>query len=103
MPAASSRIRSCRGDTRSVAEKFPSLVSYELGGGRCKLAAGWLIDACGLKGYVRGRAAVYERQALVLVNRGGASGAEILGLAREVQDRVRHKFDVSLEPEPIIV
>jgi UDP-N-acetylmuramate dehydrogenase len=84
-------------------EKFPSLVSYELGGGRCKLAAGWLIDACGLKGYARGRAAVYDRQALVLVNRGGASGAEILELAHEVQDRVRQKFDVSLEPEPVIV
>jgi UDP-N-acetylmuramate dehydrogenase len=84
-------------------EKFPSLVSYELGGARCKLAAGWLIDACGLKGYVRGRAAVYERQALVLVNRGGATGQEILDLAREVQDRVRQKFDIALEPEPIIV
>jgi UDP-N-acetylmuramate dehydrogenase len=84
-------------------EKFPSLVSYELGGARCKLAAGWLIDACGLKGYTRGRAAVYERQALVLVNRGGATGKEILDLAREVQDRVRQKFDVALEPEPVIV
>ncbi len=42
----------------------------------------------------RGQAAVYERQALVLVNRGGASGAEILALAREVQDRVRHKFGI---------
>jgi UDP-N-acetylmuramate dehydrogenase len=84
-------------------EKFPSLVSYELGGGRCKLAAGWLIDACGLKGYARGRAAVYDRQALVLVNRGGATGEEILELANEVQDRVRQKFDVLLEPEPVIV
>ncbi|HQR56624.1 MAG TPA: UDP-N-acetylmuramate dehydrogenase [Burkholderiaceae bacterium] len=84
-------------------EKFPSLVSYDIGGGRCKLAAGWLIDACGLKGYARGRAAVYERQALVLVNRGGATGAEILALAQEVQDRVRQKFDVALEPEPVIV
>jgi UDP-N-acetylmuramate dehydrogenase len=46
---------------------------------------------------------VYERQALVLVNRGGATGAEILELAREVQDRVERKFGVSLEPEPVIV
>ena len=81
----------------------PSLVSYDIGGGRYKLAAGWLIDACGLKGYVRGRAAVYERQALVLVNRGGASGAEILQLAQEVRDRVERKFGVALEPEPLIV
>ena len=81
----------------------PSLVSYALPGGRFKLAAGWLIDACGLKGATRGRAGVYEKQALVLVNRGGASGSEILSLAREVQDKVREKFGVELEPEPVIV
>ena len=73
----------------SLLERYPSLVSYDIGGGRCKLAAGWLIDACGLKGAVRGRAAVYEKQALVIVNRGGATGAEILSLAREVQDAVQ--------------
>lgn len=81
----------------------PSLVSYDIGGGRYKLAAGWLIDACGLKGYARGRAAVYDKQALVLVNRGGATGAEILQLAREVQERVERKFGVALEPEPVII
>ena len=79
------------------------MVSYDIGGGRYKLAAGWLIEACGLKGYARGRAAVYERQALVLVNRGGATGAELLQLAREVQERVRQKFGIALEPEPMIV
>jgi len=84
-------------------ERFPSMVSYPLAGGRFKLAAGWLIEACGLKGATRGRAGVYERQALVLVNRGGASGREILDLAREVQDRVRERFGVALEPEAVIV
>jgi len=84
-------------------ERFPSLVSYELAGGRYKLAAGWLIEACGMKGVRRGRAAVYDHQALVLVNRGGASGREILELAREVQARVADKFDVFLEPEAVIV
>jgi UDP-N-acetylmuramate dehydrogenase len=82
---------------------FPSLVSYPLAGGRFKLAAGWLIEACGLKGATRGRAGVYERQALVLVNRGGATGQEILALAREVQDKVSARFGVLLEPEPLIV
>ena len=82
---------------------FPSLVSYALAGGRFKLAAGWLIEACGMKGACRGRAAVYDRQALVLVNRGGASGREILDLAREVQTRVAEKFGVMLEPEAVIV
>jgi UDP-N-acetylmuramate dehydrogenase len=83
--------------------RFPSLVSYPLAGGRYKLAAGWLIDAAGLKGATRGRAGIYEKQALVLVNRGGASGAEILALAREVQQTVAEKFGVMLEPEPVVV
>jgi UDP-N-acetylmuramate dehydrogenase len=83
--------------------RFPSLVNYDIGGGRFKLAAGWLIEACGLKGAVRGRAGVYERQALVLVNRGDASGAEILALAREVQDAVRTRFGIELEPEPTVL
>jgi UDP-N-acetylmuramate dehydrogenase len=74
-----------------------------LSGGRFKLAAGWLIEACGLKGFSRGRAAVYDRQALVLVNRGGATGREILELAREVQTCVAEKFGVMLEPEAVIV
>jgi len=82
---------------------FPSMVSYALSGGRFKLAAGWLIEACGMKGASLGRAAVYDRQALVLVNRGGATGREILELAREVQARVAEKFGVLLEPEAVIV
>ena len=84
-------------------ERHPSLVNYDIGGGRYKLAAGWLIEACGLKGAVRGRAGVSDKQALVLVNRGGATGAEILGLAREVQDAVRNRFGIALEPEPQII
>jgi UDP-N-acetylmuramate dehydrogenase len=83
--------------------RFPSLVGYALPGGRFKLAAGWLIDAAGLKGATRGRAGIYEKQALVLVNRGGATGAEILALAREVQAKVAERFGVVLEPEPVIV
>ena len=87
----------------ALIERHSSLVSYDIGGGRYKLAAGWLIDACGLKGAVRGRAAVYEKQALVLVNLGHATGAEIFALAREVQDAVRARFGIELEPEPRIV
>ncbi len=83
--------------------RFPSLVNYPLAGGRFKLAAGWLIDAAGLKGATRGRAGVYEKQALVLVNRGGATGGEILALAREIQAKVQEKFGVALEPEPVVI
>lgn len=88
---------------QQLIDRHPSLVSYPLPGGRFKLAAGWLIDACGLKGATRGRAGVYEKQALVLVNRGGATGSELLALAREIQHKVAEKFGVELEPEPVIV
>ena len=92
-----------RAQRSELIERHPSLVSYDIGGGRYKLAAGWLIDACGLKGTVRGRAAVYDKQALVLVNLGGATGAEILALAREVQEAVLARFNIELEPEPRIL
>ena len=92
-----------RDEHRALIAHHPSLVGYPLPGGRVKLAAAWLIDAAGLKGATRGRAGVYEKQALVLVNRGGATGAEILALAREVQDKVAEKFGLWLEPEPVIV
>ncbi|MFP3565517.1 UDP-N-acetylmuramate dehydrogenase [Paraburkholderia sp. SIMBA_030] len=79
----------------------PDLVSYLQPDGRVKLAAGWLIDRCGWKGHAMGSAAVHERQALVLVNRGGASGAEVLALARAIQEDVRARFGVELEAEPV--
>ena len=92
-----------RDEHRALIAHHPSLVSYPLPGGRMKLAAAWLIDAAGLKGATRGRAGIYEKQALVLVNRGDATGAEILALAREVQEKVAEKFGIWLEPEPVIV
>lgn len=82
---------------------FPELVAYAQADGRAKLAAGWLIEQCGFKGAVRGRAGVHERQALVLVNRGGASAAELLALADEIIAAVAQRFGVTLEPEPLVV
>ena len=67
--------------------------------GKVKLAAGWLIDRAGLKGFVQGRAGVHDRQALVLVNRGGATGSEVMALARTVQERVRERFGVAIDTE----
>ncbi|WCM19128.1 UDP-N-acetylmuramate dehydrogenase [Paraburkholderia bryophila] len=81
--------------------KAPELVSYPQADGRVKLAAGWLIDQCGWKGRAMGAAAVHERQALVLVNRGGATGAEVLALAKAVQRDVLTRFGVELEAEPV--
>jgi UDP-N-acetylmuramate dehydrogenase len=88
---------------RDIIGRDPEIVHYPLPGGLCKLAAGWLIDACGWKGKTVGRAGVYERQALVLVNRGGASGAEVVTLARAIQESVYGRFGIRLEPEPVIL
>ncbi len=81
----------------------PSLVHHAQPDGTEKLAAGWLIDQCGWKGRTLGAAGVYAKQALVLVNQGGASGAEVLALARAITDDVRQRYGVTLEPEPVFV
>ena len=88
---------------RDIIARDPHIVHYSLPDGSFKLAAGWLIDACGWKGKSIGRAAVYDKQALVLVNRGGASGAEVLMLARAIQESVYGRFGIRLEPEPVVV
>jgi UDP-N-acetylmuramate dehydrogenase len=88
---------------RDIIGRDPHVVHYPMPDGSYKLAAGWLIDACGWKGKTVGHAAVYERQALVLVNRGGASGAEVVTLARAIQESVYGRFGIRLEPEPVIV
>ena len=85
----------------------PKVVHYPMPDGSFKLAAGWLIDACGWKGKTVGNAAVYERQALVLVNKGGsanpATGGEVMTLAKAIQTSVYERFGLRLEIEPVVV
>lgn len=81
----------------------PGLVSYRQSESEYKLAAGWLIDQCGWKGQTRGAVGVYEKQALVLVNLGGATGADIVRLANTIQADVLDRFGVQLEAEPVYV
>ena len=86
-----------------IITRYPSLVYYQLDSGMCKLAAGWLIDSCGWKGKIMGHAGVYDKQALVLVNHGNATGADVVQLAQSIQSSVLERFGVMLEPEPILV
>ncbi len=88
---------------RDIIGRDPEIVHYPMPDGTVKLAAGWMIDACGWKGKSVGQAAVYERQALVLVNRGGAIGSEVMTLARAIQESVYGRFGIRLEPEPVVV
>ena len=81
----------------------PTLASYPDANGTRKLAAGWLIDQCGFKGYQSGPAGVYEKQALVLVNHGGARANDILELASTIQKKVKERFGVELQIEPNIL
>ena len=90
-----------------IIARDPKVVHYPMPDGSIKLAAGWLIDACGWKGKSVGNAAVYEKQALVLVNRGGPShpctGGEVMTLAKAIQTSVYERFGIRLEPEPVVV
>lgn len=87
----------------TIRRAFPELPCYPAENGRIKVAAGWMIEQCGWKGRRVGRCGVYERQALVIVNHGGATGAEILDLATAIQRSVAERFGVRLEPEPRII
>lgn len=86
---------------RQLQAQWPDMPVYPAAGcaGKVKLAAGWLIDKTGLKGYKRGRVGVHERQALVLVNLGGATGGEVIDFAHTVQMRVHEKFGIEIDTE----
>lgn len=78
---------------------YPDMPHYDAGEGKVKIPAAWMIDRCGWKGKQVGRAGVHHRQALVLVNCGGATGQEVIALSRRIQESVFRKFGVSIFPE----
>lgn len=78
---------------------YPIMPTYPVDEDQIKLAAGWLIEQCGWKGFRNGDAGVYAHQALVLVNHGNATGAQIVNLAQQIQQSVQTKFGVSITPE----
>ncbi len=82
---------------------FPAIVGFAVGDEHTKLAAGWLIEQCGWKGYRKGDAGCYLKQALVLVNYGNATGKEIFNLSAQIIDSVQQKFGVALEREVNII
>lgn len=92
-----------RQECARLLEHFPNLVHYAQPDGSEKLAAVWLIDGCGWKGRSLGQAGVYPKQALVLVNLGGATGLDVVRLAEAIQSDVAVRYGVALEPEPVFI
>ncbi len=86
-----------------IKAEFPDIVGYKLLNGNVKLAAGWLIEHCGWKGYRNGDAGCHAKQALVLVNYGDASGKDIFNLSEAISESVQKKFEVILEREVNII
>ena len=87
----------------SLAEKYEGMPHYEIDADHVKIPAGWMIDRCGWKGKTLGRAGVHDKQALVLVNRGGATGEEIVTLCETIRKDVRTRFGIDIYPEVNIV
>ena len=83
----------------SLLESYPGMPKYDVGCDRVKIPAAWLIEQCGWKGKTMGKAGVHQRQPLVLVNTGGASGADIKALSDRIMDDVMQKFGIRISPE----
>lgn len=90
-------------ELEALQRDYPRIPYYELPDGRVKIPAGWMIDQCGWKGKSLGPAAVHDKQALVLVNRGGAKGSDIIALSDAVRASVRDKFGIDIHPEVNVI
>lgn len=87
----------------NLKHQFPNIIGYDLPNGQVKVPAGWLIEQCGWKGKRVGNTGAYAKQALVLVNYGEATGAEVWQLAKAIQTSVLEKFGIEIRPEVNVV
>lgn len=92
-----------RAKFETLLSQYPAMPHYEVDADRVKIPAGWMIDQCGWKGKALGRAAVHDKQALVLVNLGGATGKDVVALSDAVRTSVRERFGVDILPEVNII
>lgn len=88
---------------REILNRYPDMPSYKGDKGMVKIPAGWMIEQCGWKGKTHGDAAVHDKQALVLVNRGNATGQEVIELAQEIRQSVLDEFGIELEFEVNVI
>lgn len=92
-----------RSQYEALASQYENMPHYTIDANHEKIPAGWMIDQCGWKGRTVGHAGVHDRQALVLVNRGNATGQEIVDLCRMIQRDVKEKFGITIKPEVNII
>ena len=87
----------------ALATQYEGMPHYDIDAENVKIPAGWMIDQCGWKGKSMGRAGVHDKQALVLVNRGGATGQEVVALCQQIQADVKQKFGIDIYPEVNVI
>ena len=92
-----------RAKYNELAAQYEGMPHYDIDADSVKIPAGWMIDQCGWKGKSMGRAGVHDKQALVLVNRGGATGQEVVALCQQIQADVKQKFGIDIYPEVNVI
>ena len=92
-----------RAQFEALLTRYPEMPHYHVSDQEEKIPAGWLIEQCGWKGRTLGRVGVHARQALVLVNHGGATGAEVVGLCNQIRQDVASRFGIDIHPEVNII